>query len=87
MAISIIEIDGTSYPLGASAANVAFDGTGTGIEAGTVQAAIAAVQLRAGDGITIENGVISATGGGGGSQDSGDADTEDVIDACDEILT
>lgn len=86
MAISIIEIDGTSYPLGASASNVAFDSTGTGIEAGTVQDAIEAVKLRAGDNITIENGVISATGGGG-SQDSGDADTEDVIDVCDEILT
>ena len=87
MAISIIEIDGTSYSLGASAANVTFDNTGTGIEAGTVQEAINAVKLRAGNNITIENGVISATGGGGGSQDSGDANTQDVIDACDEILT
>ena len=71
MAISIIEIDGTSYPLGASADNVAFDSTGTGIEAGTVQAAIEAI----------------ASSGGGGSQDGGDAATQDVIDACDEILT
>lgn len=70
MAISIIEIDGTSYPLGATASNVAFESAGTGIEAGTVQEAIVA---------------ISATGGG--SQDSGDADTDDVIDACDDILT
>lgn len=85
MAISIIEIDGTSYPLGASADNVVFDSTGTGIDAGTVQDAIEAVKLRAGDNITIVDGVISSTGGG--SQDSGDADTEDVIDACDEILT
>lgn len=68
MAISIIQIDGTSYPLGASADNVVFDGTGTGIEAGTVQEAIAAIAAS-------------------GSQDSGDADTNDVIDACDEILT
>jgi hypothetical protein len=86
MAISIIQIDGTSYPLGAVANNVAFDGTSAGIEAGTVQEAIAAVRLRAGDNITIENGVISATGGGS-SQDSGDADTNDVINACDTILT
>ena len=70
MAISIIEIDGTPYPLGATASNVVFDSAGTGIEAGTVQEAIVA---------------ISATGGG--SQDSGDANTQDVIDACDEILT
>ena len=69
MAISIIEIDGASYPLGASADNVAFDSTGTGIEAGTVQAAIEAI----------------ASGGGG--QDGGDAANQDVIDACDEILT
>lgn len=62
-----------------------FDSTDTGIDAGTVQDAIEAVKLRAGDNITIVDGVISATGGG--SQDSGDADTEDVIDACDEILT
>lgn len=85
MAISIIQIDGTSYPLGASASNVAFDSADTGIEAGTVQDAIEAVKLRAGDNITIADGVISATVGG--SQDSGDADTDDVIDACDEILT
>lgn len=70
MAISIIQIDGTSYPLGASAANVVFDSAGTGIEAGTVQEAIVAISAA-----------------GGGSQDSGDADTDDVIDACDEILT
>ena len=70
MAISIIEIDGASYPLGASADNVAFDSTGTGIEAGTVQAAIEA---------------IASSGGGG--QDGGDAANQDVIDACDEILT
>lgn len=68
MAISIIQIDGTSYPLGASAADVVFNSTGTGIEAGTVQEAIAAIAAS-------------------GSQDSGDADTNDVIDACDEILT
>jgi len=85
MVISIIEIDGTLYPLGASASNVTFDNTGTGINAGTVQEAIAEVKLRAGDNITIENGVISATGGG--SSDSGDADTDAVINACDEILT
>lgn len=70
MAISIIEIDGTSYQLGASASNVAFDSTGTGIEAGTVQDAIEAIASA-----------------GGGSQDSGDADTQAVINACDEILT
>jgi len=68
MAISIIQIDGTSYPLGASADNVAFNSTGTGIEAGTIQEAIEAIAA------------------GGGSQDSGDADTSAVINACDEIL-
>lgn len=86
MAISIIEIDGTSYPLGASASNVAFDGTGSGIEAGTVQGAIEAVKLRAGDNITIVNGVISATGGGG-SSDSGDASDQAVTEALDTYLT
>ena len=85
MAISIIEIDGTSYPLGASASNVAFDNTDTGIEAGTVQEAIKAVKLRAGNNITIENGVISATGGG--SSDSGDASDQAVMDALDTYLT
>ena len=84
MAISIITIDGESYDVGASAGNVAFNNSGTGISAGTVQGAIEEVKLTPGDNITIEDGVISATGGG--SQDSGDADTEDVIDACDEIL-
>lgn len=85
MAISIIQIDGTNYPLGASAANVVFDGTETGIEAGTVQEAIAAVKLRAGNNITIEDGVISATGGG--SSDSGDASDQAVTDALNTYLT
>lgn len=80
MAISIIEIDGTPYPLGATASNVVFDSAGTEIGAGTVQDAIEAVKLRAGDNITINDGVISATG-------SGDADDNDVISTCDEILT
>lgn len=51
MAISIITIDGESYDVGASAGNVAFNNSGTGISAGTVQGAIEE---------------ISATGGGGG---------------------
>ena len=85
MAISIIEIDGTSYPLGASAGNVAFDSTGTGIEAGTVQEAIAAVKLRAGENITIVDGVISASGGG--SSDSGDASDQAVTEALNTYLT
>lgn len=75
MAISIIEIDGNEYQLGASASNVTFNNTGTGIQAGTVQRAIQEVKLTAGSGITINDGVISATGGGGDSQDvSGKAD-------------
>lgn len=69
MAISIIQIDGTSYQLGASASNVAFDNTDTGIEADTVQDAIKAIAASS------------------GQQDSGDADTSAVINACDEILT
>lgn len=65
MAISIITIDGESYDVGASAGNVAFNNSGTGISAGTVQGAIEEVKLTPGDNITIEDGVISATGGGG----------------------
>lgn len=56
MAISIIEIDGNSHPLGASADNVAFDGTGTGIEAGTVQEAIEEVSILAAEG--AQSGVV-----------------------------
>ena len=65
MAISIIQIDGTSYPLGASADNVAFDSTGTGIEAGTVQGAIAA---------------IAAGGGSQDSGDASDQAVTDILD-------
>lgn len=85
MTISAIVIDGVIYPIALSADNVTFDGTGTGIEAGTVQDAIEAVKLRAGDNITIVDGVISATGGG--SSDSGDASDQAVTEALDTYLT
>lgn len=92
MAISIIEIDGTEYQLGASASDVAFNNSQTGLESGSAQGAIAELaeskqdKLTPGDGVSISNGVISFSGGGSGA-DGGDAADADVLSACDNILT